>query len=908
MALCPRCSAEVKPEETNCPACGLSIGEETAATSIKPEGQDHTPTKIKSTEAGKIHTTSSDGGARFVAGHVLAGRYRIVGLIGKGGMGEVYKAEDLELEQTVALKFLPEKLSGEEDLLKRFRSEVRTARQVSHLNVCRVFDIGETEGLYYITMEFIEGDDLSMLLRRIGRLPSDKAVEISREIAMGLNAIHSAGILHRDLKPANIIIDSNGRARITDFGIAGIEAEVQGYESRVGTPAYMSPEQITGKEVTKRSDIYSLGLLLYEIFTGKQAFEGSSVQELREKHTKEDPTNPSQIVTGIDPVVEELIERCLKKDPKERPDSALKVAMMLPGGNPLQVALEAGETPTPEMVAAAPKKGTLSRIAGLGLLVAAISLLVGMLYVKSVYQETLTSSLTKPGPVLEERAREILARFGYEDPPLDVASGFNTDPSVKEYADSQPDWEKFFNRAGSGQPAFFRFAYRQSPRFLVPLDEDGGVTADDPPLLEPGMIRMELDVTGRLLKFTAVPVAPVQASRSEAETDWSGAFELAGLDISDFRPTEPKGIPLYFADETASWQGPLAGNPDIEIQVVGNSLGGKVTSFEIRTPWNETALQGGMSGNGNRSGDPVVLSLFALVIIILLAAIALARYNLKKGRGDFAGALKLLIFVYGTFCIGLAFVTRLRGTPADAVGQIVSLAGINLLLPLILFILYLAIEPVARKRFPDLLVSWNRLLAGKFADPLVGRDILIGLTAGVGLFWVVELLKAAIALAGYGLFEPFRWAQIRAAIALYPEAVFATRLFDLVGFLAFAFFTLSWFLLLSLVIRNRTGALIAAVVVSSIPAIPGIFTGNIAGLLEIIFFSLVGLLCLTRFGLVATWMLLFAVPRVFFLTFDSGKFYVTSTYIVVAFQAALATFAFLIATRGQPWFKRDLLE
>jgi len=248
---------------------------------LPPDPHADTPTKLE-TDPKKPNTptTTTGGAGRFVAGTVLAGRYRIVGLIGKGGMGEVYKAEDLELEQTVALKFLPEELVGNEELLRRFRGEVRNARQVSHPNVCRVFDIGETEGLYYLTMEYIDGDDLSMLLKRIGRFPSDRAVEVSRQICMGLAAIHKSGILHRDLKPANIIIDSKGEARITDFGIAGLESEIEGIEARVGTPAYMSPEQADGKELTKQSDIYSLGLLLYEIFTGKQAFEAIRIMRI----------------------------------------------------------------------------------------------------------------------------------------------------------------------------------------------------------------------------------------------------------------------------------------------------------------------------------------------------------------------------------------------------------------------------------------------------------------------------------------------------------------------------------------------------------------------------------------------------------------------------------------------------
>lgn len=251
MKKCPQCSAVLSDDKQKCDACGLSITDEFAQTIPKPEQEaDHTPTEIQENKTqNQIHTTTSDA-VKLVAGTVLAERYRIIGLLGRGGMGEVYKAEDLKLEQTVALKFLPDNLAKNDNALKKFLGEVRNARQVSHENVCRVFDIGEINEQHFISMEFVDGDDLSQLLRRIGRLPSDKAVEISRQICMGLNAIHKAGILHRDLKPANIIIDSKGLARITDFGIAGLEQEVQGAESRVGTPAYMSPEQITGKEVT----------------------------------------------------------------------------------------------------------------------------------------------------------------------------------------------------------------------------------------------------------------------------------------------------------------------------------------------------------------------------------------------------------------------------------------------------------------------------------------------------------------------------------------------------------------------------------------------------------------------------------------------------------------------------------
>src|SRR5690349_4966781 len=192
---------------------------------------------------------------------MIAARYRIIALLGRGGMGEVYRADDLTLDQSVALKFLPEATAQDPVTLERFHNEVRIARRISHPNVCRIYDIGEADGLVFLSMEYVDGEDLGSLLRRIGRLPSDKALEIARKLCAGLAAAHDKGVLHRDLKPANIMLDGRGQVLITDFGLAGIAERIQGAEIRHGTPAYMSPEQLAGKEVTVRSDIYSLGLV-----------------------------------------------------------------------------------------------------------------------------------------------------------------------------------------------------------------------------------------------------------------------------------------------------------------------------------------------------------------------------------------------------------------------------------------------------------------------------------------------------------------------------------------------------------------------------------------------------------------------------------------------------------------------
>src|ERR1044072_3825574 len=304
------------------------------------------------------HTADSIDDARFVPGDVLLERYRIAGLLGRGGMGEGYRADDLKLKQAVALKFLPASLSADGAVLARFYKEVSVARQISHRHVCRVYDVSEFHGEHFISMEYVRGEELSSLLKRIGRLPQDKAMDAGRQLCGGLTAVHERGVLHRDLKPANIMLDEHGEVRITDFGIAALANEE--HREMSGTPAYMSPEQLEGRELTTKSDIYSLGLVLYEVFTGKKAFEASNMQELlRLRQSDSTPTSPTEYVPELDPLIERVIFRCLERDPAKRPATTLQVAAALPGGDPLAAALAAGETPSPEMVAAAPKQGSL---------------------------------------------------------------------------------------------------------------------------------------------------------------------------------------------------------------------------------------------------------------------------------------------------------------------------------------------------------------------------------------------------------------------------------------------------------------------------------------------------------------------------------------------------------------------
>jgi serine/threonine protein kinase/ABC-type transporter MlaC component len=275
-------------------------------------------------------TTGSGGEARsppmvpLQTGDVFAERYRIVSHLGEGGMGEVYRTDDLTLGVPVALKLL--RSTGPRNL-ERLRSEVRLAREVSHSAVCRVFDVGEADGRHFLTMEYIEGEDLAIHLRRMGRLPAPKVLELSRELCAGLAAAHERGILHRDLKPANIMVDARGHARITDFGIA-ISVDRPDH-LRIGTPAYMAPEQLAGGEVTEQTDLYSLGVLLYELVTGRLPFQATTLQDQFGQRPGGHPEPPSSLVTGIDPRLERLILQALAKRPEDRPASAQAMAAAL---------------------------------------------------------------------------------------------------------------------------------------------------------------------------------------------------------------------------------------------------------------------------------------------------------------------------------------------------------------------------------------------------------------------------------------------------------------------------------------------------------------------------------------------------------------------------------------------------
>jgi serine/threonine protein kinase len=247
-------------------------------------------------------------------GGTFAGRYQVTEELGKGGMGRVYKAYDLEIREAVALKVLNPEIAADDSVVERFRNELKIARRISHRNVCRMFDLGREGETTYISMEYVSGEDLKTLLRRIGHLPARKAIAFAGQIAEGLAEAHRLGVVHRDLKPQNVMIDREGQARIMDFGIArSLKGKgITGEGVVIGTPEYMSPEQVEGKEADQRSDIHSLGIILYEMITGRAPFEGDTPFSVAYKHRHEAPEEPRKFNPQLPDALNRVILRCME--------------------------------------------------------------------------------------------------------------------------------------------------------------------------------------------------------------------------------------------------------------------------------------------------------------------------------------------------------------------------------------------------------------------------------------------------------------------------------------------------------------------------------------------------------------------------------------------------------------------
>ena len=280
------------------------------------------------------HTDAADGSDDgLIPGELFANRYQVIRVVGRGGMGRVYKARDRELGEDVAIKMLHrEMLSGDPTMIDRFKTEIRLARRISHRNVVRTHDLGEVDGAYYVTMEYVEGITLRDLIDMRGHLPVAATLGIAQQLAASLEVAHEQGIIHRDVKPQNLLLDADGVLKVMDFGIARLADRTSALTQAgmvIGTPAYMAPEQLLDEEVDARSDLYAAGVVLYECLTGALPFEGSSPIALIAKVLNTIPRSPAERETGVPPALSALVMRLLDKDPAARPASAHELRGLL---------------------------------------------------------------------------------------------------------------------------------------------------------------------------------------------------------------------------------------------------------------------------------------------------------------------------------------------------------------------------------------------------------------------------------------------------------------------------------------------------------------------------------------------------------------------------------------------------
>ncbi|HZE89446.1 MAG TPA: serine/threonine-protein kinase, partial [Verrucomicrobiae bacterium] len=762
MMACATCASEIPESSRFCLSCGsptsapggdsltptrlapaepaphrTPAGPTQGASRRPPAGVSRTQTNVA---ASALAQSSVDHG-RFTPGEMVAERYRIIEQLGKGGMGEVYRADDLKLGQQVALKFLPPAFESNPDRLERFMGEVRIARQISHANVCRVYDVGDVLGQHFLSMEYVDGEDLATLLKRIGRFPSEKANEIARQICAGVAAAHDKGVLHRDLKPANVMLDGRGKVRIADFGLAALAGQIDGREVRAGTPAYMAPEQLSGKEVTVRSDIYSLGLVLYELYTGKPAFTAETIPDLQRLQAETTPASVTSLVQECDPAVERVIQRCLSADPALRPASALAVAAALPGGDPLAAALAAGETPSPAMVAAAGEMGGLRpRVAWicLGLFLAS---LVGLVFAARREDLFHRVPFTKPPDYLVERAHEILRKIGYTEPPADSKRFLGTDDEYLDYVAKHDAGPRKWDALAKGQPGAVALIYRQSPRLMEPLNRTGIVSGTDPPSIVSGMATVHVDTDGRLIYLSVVPPQKDESVGPFGEPDWKTFVVEAGFDIATLTPVRPAWAPASYADSRAAWEARYDGLPDLPVRIEAAAYHGKPVYFELLHPWTRAArMEAAEIPKGVQIGS-VVSVIFLLTALV--GAIYFARRNIKSGRDDRKGAFRFAQFVFlgvlATWVLQAdhtASIAKEFNVFQVALGRAAFPAGLA-------WLLYVALEPIVRKQWPDSIITWTRLLAGRFNDPMVGRDLLLGALLGTSMALAATLLRVA---------------------------------------------------------------------------------------------------------------------------------------------------------------------
>ena len=611
---------------------------------------------------------------------------------------------------------------------------MRLSLRVTHPNVCRVFDIGEVDGRHFLSMEYVDGEDLASLLRRIGRLPEDKAIEIARQLCAGLAAAHDEGVLHRDLKPANVMIDGRGRAKITDFGLAGATAGIVGREAQAGTPQYMAPEQFDGRELSVQTDLYSLGLVLYELFTGKRAFDGEDLNEL--KATARVDADESE-------------------RPRRRPRSRRRARDSALPRSGSREAAALGRSRSRRRCPAAirwrwrsrparRRRRRWSRESGGGgelrpaVAVAACSRARGLAEHSArrpmAGAHRLVSARPKPPEEPHVAGRRGCWRRGFRHNAGRSTSGYRSSTNYfDQVTQFNPSRDAMESLPDGHDPPAVVFWYRESPGPLAPAKLAGYVGSADPPLDVPGMSRVRLDPVGRVVQLRAVPPELPDQPGPWSEPDWTPLLTAAGFKLADLQNADPLWAPPGASDVRRAWMG---GTGDA-FRIEAAAFRGRPVWFAVIPPWRQPYM-GDWFQKAQPAGEQAGWYIFqAVAVLTIIGSVLLARRNIRLGRSDRRGAFRFAaLFV----ALGVASdALQLSGAVGTWFPVTLRNLAAQLLWGALVWIFYVALEPHVRRLWPGTLIAWSRALEGRFRDPLVGRHLLFGSLAGVGMSFLFVL-------------------------------------------------------------------------------------------------------------------------------------------------------------------------
>jgi serine/threonine-protein kinase len=606
------------------------------------------------------------------------------------------------------------------------------------------------------------------------------------------------------------------------------------------------------------------------------------------------------VAGGIPPTVERLILRCLAPDPADRPASAAEVLAGLPGGDPLAAALAAGETPSPRLVAAAGGAGHLGPRAAVAVLVAALgtTLMAAALNDRAALFRQVPQDLSPRE--LDLRARKATQQLGYADPPADRARAIATNDELVQLLSERDRGSGRWAGIDRGWPAVMYFWHRQGPDLLTqrltPADATGWsmpgrVTPRDPPLREPGETIAFLDLAGRLIEFHAVPPSSLP-EEAAAPADWDRLFAAADLDPGQFRRVPPARVPPVFADQTAAWSGAHPDRPDLPVRIEAAAFRGRPVYFHVGPEGTQDRVQ--VEAGPATLADLVQDIQYGLLGLAGVTVGAwLAWRNRRDGRADRPGAFRLATAFAAVTMLGWALTAKHVPDPSDELAMFAGMAGRVLWDAVALWLAYLALEPFVRRRTPQQMIGWNRLLQGRWNDPRVGRDVLLGVLIGAVGEGLAVALYALLPATGY----PVEW-RLTWDAALTEGA---GTLFTLAGYALLTgvrdFFL---FVLVRLVCRRDWIAAILAVVLLSAPSFVGADRPYVKGLSMLVFYSLAFVLLL-RFGFLAYLVanlagnLFGSMP----IALDVSAWYAIPSTMSLLVLMGLSVAGYVIATRGR---------